>query len=357
MALFNRDFPLSVHPLPPRHHGGLVLVTLRWTKGWTKEETSQVSPCFQLAGCFFTSSIDRRTWNHPDTVFQRLAFHLSFYQQSASPSHWICSSASCNLSRLGCNRLLGKVGPIGCESQRCFFIVPSFAESVAWHRSGTACVDHPPKHGTLSGSVNSVSLVRYKNLQNRWLDQFHNMNFHWRMQPAQPRCSRNGSRLLSLSLVSWVQLMLKNATYLMIWYWYVITCVYNHAQPHLCAQPWSLLLCLKGSHQWFPALLRQGHHFLRNLSPTWRNVNKPWSCPNLVLNFAPDIDECRRHYPINCSVGSIEFVWPPSSGTHLGANRNALFRLAACLCWAPTHEQLEERQEHKSCREAWGCRK
>ena len=70
---------------------------------------------------------------------------------------------------------------------------------------------------------------------------------------------------------------------------------------------WSLLLCLKGSHQWFPALLRQGHHFLRNLSPTWKNVNKPWSCPNLVLNFGPDIDECRRHYPINCSVGSIEF--------------------------------------------------
>ena len=184
-------------------------------KGMDKGGNITSIAMFSTCGLLFYQ-FDRRTWNHPDTVCKkRLAFHLSFYQQSASPSHWICSSASCNLSRLGCNRLLGKVGPIGCESQRCFFIVPSFAESVAWHRSGTACVDHPPKHGTPSGSVNSVSLVRYKNLQNRWLDQFHNMNFHWRMQPAQPRCSQNGSRLLSLSLVSWVQLMLRNATYLL----------------------------------------------------------------------------------------------------------------------------------------------
>ena len=139
---------------------------------------------------------------------------------AASPSHWICSSASCNLSRLGCNRLLGKVGPIGCESQRSI-------QRNLWLFLGLGSVG-PPVLTILQNMEHfpdqwirclSYGIKTIKNLQNRWLDQFHNMNFHGRMQPAQPRCSQNGSHLLSLSLMSWVQLMLGNATYLMNMIW------------------------------------------------------------------------------------------------------------------------------------------
>lgn len=205
---------------------------------------------------------------------------------------------------------------------------------------------------TLPGSVTSASSIApyntCKTMQNHWLDQFENIQFDWKhiehMQPGQPRCSQNGSHLLSLSLMSWVQLILccssqnaGNATQYNVIIEcddMCISCVCRHAQPHLCAFLISFAL-LERLTSMVPCSAMTGKPLFEALITNLTECRVELWWESRILPFI----ECRRHYLINCSVGSIEFG-TPSSGTHLGANRNALFRLAACLCWAETYYDL-----------------